>query len=187
MGPLSLTGFMSTKVGSKPEKYRGCKVIDFLPDTDVVRNDILDYILEIEHFDNQLYQMIQFLKEKGELENTLILVTADNGMPFPYAKANVHEFGTHVPLAISLPNGIKGKVVDEPVGLIDLAPTLMELVGLEDAMSPTGKSLLPVLTKEQHPPHREYVLTGRERHTHARPDNMGYPARAIRTQEYLYV
>ena len=163
------------------------KVPDFLPDTDVVRNDILDYILEIEHFDNQLYQMIQFLKEKGELENTLILVTADNGMPFPYAKANVHEFGTHVPLAISLPNGIKGKVVDEPVGLIDLAPTLMELVGLEDAMSPTGKSLLPVLTKEQHPPHREYVLTGRERHTHARPDNMGYPARAIRTQEYLYV
>ena len=163
------------------------KVPDFLPDTDVVRNDILDYILEIEHFDNQLHQMIQFLKEKGELENTLILVTADNGMPFPYAKANVHEFGTHVPLAISLPNGIKGKVVDEPVGLIDLAPTLMELVGLEDAMSPTGKSLLPVLTKEQHPPHREYVLTGRERHTHARPDNMGYPARAIRTQEYLYV
>ena len=163
------------------------KVPDFLPDTDVVRNDILDYILEIEHFDNQLHQMIQFLKEKGELENTMILVTADNGMPFPYAKANVQEFGTHVPLAISLPNGIKGKVVDEPVGLIDLAPTLMELVGLEDAMSPTGKSLLTVLTKEQHPPHREYVLTGRERHTHARPDNMGYPARAIRTQEYLYV
>ena len=163
------------------------KVPDFLPDTDVVRNDILDYILEIEHFDNQLHQMIQFLKEKGELENTMILVTADNGMPFPYAKANVQEFGTHVPLAISLPNGIKGKVVDEPVGLIDLAPTLMELVGLEDAMSPTGKSLLTVLTKEQHPPHREYVLTGRERHTHARPDNMGYPARAIRTKEYLYV
>ena len=103
--------------------------------------------------------MIDFLREKGELENTFILVTADNGMPFPYAKANVQEFGTHVPLAISLPNVIKGKEVYEPVGLIDLAPTLMELVGLEDAMTPTGKSLLPVLTNEEHSPHREYVLT----------------------------
>ena len=163
------------------------KVPEFLPDTQVVRNDILDYILEIEHFDKHLQQMIEFLSEKGELENTFILVTADNGMPFPYAKANVQEFGTHVPLAITTPGGVKGKIVDEPVGLIDLAPTLMELVGLEDAMTPTGKSLLPILTKEQHYPHREYVLTGRERHTHARPDNLGYPARAIRTREYLYV
>ena len=163
------------------------QVPEFLPDTEVVRNDLLDYILEVEHFDNHLLKMIDFLREKGELENTFILVTADNGMPFPYAKANVQEFGTHVPLAISLPNVIKGKEVYEPVGLIDLAPTLMELVGLEDAMMPTGKSLLPVLINEEHPPHREYVLTGRERHTHARPDNLGYPARAIRTQEYLYV
>ena len=160
---------------------------EFLPDTEVVRNDVLDYILEIEHFDNHLQQMIQFLEEKGELDNTFIVVTADNGMPFPYAKANVQEFGTHVPLAIYLPNGIKGKVVEDTVGLIDLAPTLMELVGSPRAMTSTGKSLMPVLTQEQHPPHRQYVLTGRERHTHARPDNLGYPARAIRTKEYLYV
>ncbi len=163
------------------------EVPKFLPDTPVVRNDILDYILEIEHFDKHLYEMIQFLKEKGELGNTFILVTADNGMPFPYAKANLQEFGTHVPLAIAMPNGVKGKTVDDPVGLIDLAPTLMELVGLTDAMNTTGKSLLPVLTQEQHPLHRPYVLTGRERHTHARPDNLGYPARAIRTPQFLYV
>ena len=163
------------------------EVPKFLPNTEVVRNDVLDYILEIEHFDNHLYQIIQFLEEKGELENTFIVVTADNGMPFPYAKANVQDFGTHVPLAISLPKGIKGKEVNDPVGLIDFAPTLMELVGTPDAMISTGKSLIPVLTQPQHPIHRDYVLTGRERHTHARPDNMGYPARAIRTQEYLYV
>ena len=172
------------KAGKKIETVQ---VPEFLPDTEVVRNDLLDYIVEVEHFDNHLLKMIDFLREKGELENTFILVTADNGMPFPYAKANVQEFGTHVPLAISLPNVIKGKEVYEPVGLIDLAPTLMELVGLENAMTPTGKSLLPVLINEEHSPHREYVLTGRERHTHARPDNLGYPARAIRTQEYLYV
>ena len=77
------------------------EVPDFLPDTEIVRNDMLDYILEIEHFDNHLQQMIEHLEEIGELDNTFILVTADNGMPFPYAKANVQEYGTHVPLAIS--------------------------------------------------------------------------------------
>jgi len=92
-----------------------------------------------------------------------------------------------VPLAISLPHVIKGKEVQDLVGLIDLAPTLMELVGLEDAMTTSGKSLMPVLTQAEHPTHRSHVLTGRERHTHARPDNLGYPARAIRTQDYLYV
>ena len=172
------------KAGKSLEKV---VVPKFLPDNEVVRNDVLDYILEIEHFDNHLLQMIQFLEEKGELENTFIIVTADNGMPFPYAKANVQEFGTHVPLAISMPKGIKGKEVHEPVGTIDIAPTLMELVGITDLMDTTGKSLIPVLTEMDHPRHREYVLTGRERHTHARPDNLGYPARAIRNSMYLYV
>ena len=79
-------------------------------------------------------------------------------------------------LAISLPNGIKGKVVDEPVGLIDLAPTLMELVGSEDAMSPTGKSLLPVLTKEQHPrigvcPYRKGIPRTTRQHGLSRPSH----------------
>lgn len=163
------------------------EVPEFLPDTEVVRNDVLDYVLEIEYFDSHLEQMIQFLREKGELENTFIVVTADNGMPFPYAKANLQEYGTHVPLAIAMPHGEKGKVVNDPVGLIDLAPTLMDLVNLPTAMKTTGKSLMPILSQKEHPIHREFVLTGRERHTHARPDNLGYPARAIRTQEYLYV
>ena len=160
----------------------------FLPDTEIVRNDVLDYLLEIEHFDSHLFQMISFLKEKGELDNTFIVVTADNGMPFPYAKANLQEFGTHVPLAISMPNTvISKKQVHDPVGLIDIAPTILELVNLSGSIPATGKSLMPVLTQKDHPKHRDFVLTGRERHTHARPDNLGYPVRAIRTEDFLYV
>ena len=130
--------------------------------------------------------MIKHLEEIGELDNTFILVTADNGMPFPYAKANVQEYGTHVPLAISLPGGVKNKVENQPVGLIDLAPTLMELMGMSAAMETTGKSLIPVLKNKERIKHRDYVLTGRERHTHARPNNLGYPARAIRSEEFLW-
>ncbi len=163
----------------------------FLPETDLVKSDVLDYAFEIEWFDAQLGKMLQFLEEKGELENTIIVVTADNGMPFPSAKANLQEYGTHVPLAICWPKKIKGnRVIGELVGMIDLAPTFLEITGIKNVPETTGKSLSNILFSEEQgniDPERKYVFTGRERHTHARPDNLGYPARAVRTQDYLYV
>ena len=167
------------------------KVPSFLPDHEVVRNDVADYALEVEWFDKHLGKIIDFLEEKGELDNTIIVITADNGMPFPSAKANLQEYGTHVPLAISWPSKIKGnRTVDDLVALIDVAPTFLDLTGIGNKPGMTGKSLSKLLLAENNgsqEQHRPYVLTGRERHTHARPDNLGYPARAIRTQEYLYV
>ena len=134
--------------------------------------------------------MLDHLKDLGQLENTLVVVTADNGMPFPYAKANLQEYGTHVPLAISWPAGIKNiQTTDELVSMIDLAPTFLEIAGGEKPEDMTGRSFVSILnsTFNESKPIREFVLTGRERHTHARPDNLGYPARAIRTKEFLYV
>lgn len=72
----------------------------FLPDTEEVRSDMLDYMTEIDYFDQHLHTMLQILQEYGEWENTIVVVTSDNGMPFPRAKANLYEYGTHVPLAI---------------------------------------------------------------------------------------
>jgi len=163
----------------------------FLPNDDLVKNDMLDYALEIGWFDKQLGAMIKMLEARGELDNTIIIVTADNGMAFPYAKANLQNYGTHVPLAICGPsiNGSARKVTDL-VGMIDLAPTILDLAGVKHFEGITGKSLLPIFQSKASglvDPSRSYVLTGRERHTHARPDNLGYPARAIRTQQYLYI
>lgn len=160
----------------------------FLPDDSVTRNDVMDYAFEIEYFDSHLQKMLNLLKEKGELENTIVVATADNGMPFPYAKANLQEYGTHVPLAISWPNGIKNiREVNDLVSIIDLAPTFLEIAGVKNLHEMTGKSFVSLLTSNLNSPIREFVLTGRERHTHARPDNLGYPARAIRTMDFLYV
>ena len=162
----------------------------FLPDDSVTRNDVMDYTYEIEYFDSHLQKMLNLLDEIGELENTIVVVTADNGMPFPYAKANLQEYGTHVPLAISWPEGIKNfRQVNNLVSMIDLAPTFLEIVGVKDLPQMTGRSFVSTLksTSNEHTPIREFVLTGRERHTHARPDNLGYPARAIRTKDFLYV
>lgn len=163
----------------------------FLPNNDLVKNDMLDYALEIGWFDKQLGAMISQLEARGELDNTIIIVTADNGMAFPYAKANLQEYGTHVPLAICGPS-VKGgaRKVRDLVSMIDIAPTILDLAGIKHFAGITGKSLLPILQSNASgiiDLSRSFVLTGRERHTHARPDNLGYPARAIRTQQYLYI
>lgn len=168
------------------KKLADAAVPDFLPDEEITRHDVLDFALEIEWFDQHLGAMLQMLEEAGELANTIIVVTADNGMPFPAAKANLQEYGTHVPLVIAGPAIFPGgRETTSPTSLIDLAPTFLALAQTDRMQGLTGKSLLPLLQEGE--AHREFVLTGRERHSHARPDNLGYPARALRTEEFLYV
>ena len=171
------------EAGKDPEKV---PMPEFLPDDPVVRKDMADYILEVEWFDTHLGRMLKKLEEIGELDNTLIVVTGDNGMPFPRAKANLYEYGTHVPLAVRWPERIEaGSRTDALISFIDFAPTFLEAAGVSAPETMTGHSQLPAWTGGG--PVREQVLTGRERHTHARYDNLGYPARAIRTEDYLYI
>jgi N-sulfoglucosamine sulfohydrolase len=176
------------KAGKNPEDV---KVPSFLPNTPEVKSDILDYALEIEWFDKHLGLMLDQLEKSGELENTLLTVTSDNGMPFPRAKANNYEFGTHMPLAISWPAKVPGgRFVEDLISFIDFAPTFLEAAGSEIPSDVTGKSLLPLLLSNKKgliDPNRDRIYNGRERHTHARPDNLGYPIRAVRTEKYLYI
>ncbi len=169
------------------KKLEQATVPPFLPDHPIVRGDLLDYAVEIEWFDRHLGLILEELARRGELENTLIVVTADNGMPFPYAKANLENYGTHVPLAMAGPGILASGVMENPVSLIDIGPTLLEAARLDTLPDASGRSLWPLLSGETALPHRAWVLTGRERHTHARPDNLGYPSRAIRNQDYLYI
>jgi len=157
----------------------------FLPDTAIVRQDLLDFAFEIEWFDKHLSQMLGFLESRGELDNTLVIVTADNGMPFPRAKANLYEHGTHVPLAMSLGSQFKsGLRVNTPVSLAQIAPTILELLSIGKPKTMLTNSLRPLLMGEAM---AQNVFTGRERHTHARFDNLAYPCRAIRTERYLLI
>jgi len=160
----------------------------FLPDTELVRSDIADYFLEVEWFDQQLGKMLAILEDRGDLGNTIVVVTGDNGMPFPRAKANLYEYGVHVPLAIRWPGVLDNSgTIDAIISFIDFAPTFLEIAGLDPLEGMTGRSFVTLLQDEARPAHRAFALTGRERHTHARYDNLGYPSRAIRTQDYLYI
>jgi hypothetical protein len=85
------------------------------PDNDIVRNDLLDYFVEIEHFDSQVSRAIALLEKSGQLDNTIIVVTSDHGMPFPRAKASLYDDGSRIPLAIRWPKGITkpGRTIDD--------------------------------------------------------------------------
>ena len=165
----------------------------FLPDTEEVRGDLLDYAVEIEWFDLHLGRMIEYLEEIGELDNTIIIVTADNGMPFPRAKANAYEYGVHVPMAVRFPKEFPGgRKVDNPVSFIDLAPTILELTqtSSEGMLPISGQSLVDLLSSEQEgviPNSRGYALAGRERHSSSRYQNLGYPQRLLRQGDYLFI
>ena len=172
------------------------QVPSYWPDNEVTRNDMLDYAYEIEHFDRHLQQMLATLEQRGELENTLVVVTSDNGMPFPRVKGHGYDFSNHLPLAIMWKKGIvkPGRTIDDYVSFIDFAPTFLELAGIDQkssGMSPiTGQSLVPILQSKksgQVDPARKYVLMGKERHDVGRPEDVGYPMRGIVCEEMLYL
>lgn len=169
------------------------KVPGFFPDDEIVRGDMLDYAVEIEWFDLHLQRMLEYLEKTGEIDNTIVIVTADNGMPFPRAKANCYEYGIHVPFAVSYPKAFPGgRVVDDVVSFSDLAPTILEITGtnVEGMLPVSGKSILHILKSKKQgvvDPSKKYVFSGRERHSSSRYLNWGYPQRAIRSQDYLLV
>ncbi|HZB25851.1 MAG TPA: sulfatase [Vicinamibacterales bacterium] len=159
----------------------------FLPDTAGVRDDLLDYYAEVQRFDRDLGRLVEALERAGELENTIFIVTSDNGMPFPRAKATVYDAGARVPLAIRWPGMARqGLAVNAFVSLTDLAPTILQAVGLKDLPAMTGRSLVPLLRGETERD-RDRVFIERERHANVRRGDLSYPVRAIRTTEYLYI
>jgi N-sulfoglucosamine sulfohydrolase len=159
----------------------------FLPDAPDVRSDILDYYFEVQRMDRDAGDIIRTLEAAGQLDNTFIVWTSDNGMPFPRAKANLYDGGSHVPLAVRFPETVKaGRTLDEFVVLTDLAPTLLEAAGLKPNPDMTGRSLLPLLA-DRTQAGRDKVFLERERHANVRRGDLGYPARAVRTKDFLYI
>lgn len=181
-GYAEASGFMPDEI----------KVPPFLMDTPGVRKSFAGYLAEIARFDREVGRMLQLLDELDELDNTLVVITSDNGMPFPGGKTRLYDRGTRMPLIVHWKNGaVGGRVVDDFVSIPDLAPTFLEAAGLPVPDEMSGKSLMPLLTSKQSgqiDPLRDFIVTARERHCPAQPDSWGgYPMRSIRTQDFLYI
>ena len=172
------------------------RVPGYWPDNETVRHDMLDYALEVEHVDNHLGRMIAELEKRGLLDNTLIIVTSDHGMPFPRVKGYAYHDSNHVPLAVRWARGMRnpGRVIEDFVDFTDIAPTIFDYAGIawkDSGMMPiTGKSWRPILESSKAGrvvAERDHVLIGKERTDVGRPHNWGYPIRGIVTAEHLYL
>ena len=172
------------------------RVPGFWPDNETVRKDMLDYALVMEAFDAEVGELLQVLDASGEAANTLVIVTSDNGMPFPRSKGHTYDISARLPWVASWPAGIAkpGRRVAEFVSFIDLAPTCLELLGVDGekaGMSPlTGRSFAGLLRAEADPS-RNSVILGRERNDvlarPGTPSGLGYPSRAIREGDWFYI
>ncbi len=165
-----------------------------VPDTPEIRRDLADYLFEVQRFDQQLAVLLADLETKSARTNTLIVVTSDNGMPYPRGKCSLYDWGTRMPLVIAWPGKIPpNRVIDDFVRLTDLAPTFLEAAGVPRPKEMTGRSLWPMLLSDRSgrvETDRDHVFFGRERHDSYRLENgqpVGFPMRAVRTEQFLYI
>jgi arylsulfatase A-like enzyme len=177
--------------GLDPDVLKG-KLPSFLPDVPIVREDLADYLGEVQALDAAMGVLLAELERVGELSRTLIVISGDHGAPgFPHGKCNLYGFGTGVSLIVSGPGVRGGRVVDDMVSLPDLAPTFLEAGGVKPPAVMTGRSLWNVLQSDrqgQVDPTRTWVVAGRERHVEiARPDYSPYPQRALRTLDHVLI
>jgi arylsulfatase A-like enzyme len=158
-----------------------------LPDLPEIRDDLAEYGRQVEALDRELRDVLRALARDGRDARTTVVVTSDQGMPFPRAKADVYDAGVRVPLLFRPPEAVRpGAVVESLADLSDVAPTLLGIAGLPAPPGAAGSDLGAVLRGERDAV-RDAVFVERERHNAARPGLLGYPVRAVRTREHLYV
>ncbi|NND98120.1 MAG: sulfatase [Pirellulaceae bacterium] len=152
-----------------------------LPDTPRVREDLALYYDEISRFDEHIGMTLAELDRQAIADNTFVLVISDNGRPFPYAKTMVHVPGVRTPFVVRWPAKVTaGSDCDSVVSTVDIAPTILELAGLEPLASFQGKSLSKILSNPK--------LTTR-RYAFAEHNWHDYRAfeRGVHSQSYCYV
>jgi arylsulfatase A-like enzyme len=157
------------------------QVPSFLPDTPEVRADLAAYYDEIARMDAECGQVLEILNKRNLAENTLVIFTGDNGMPFPRAKGSCYDPGLHVPLLAHWSGKIKpGVVTKELISHVDLPVTWLDLAGVDKPKKMQGTSFLDLL---QGKPHRSRKEIFAERNWH---DNFD-PIRAVRTDRHKLI
>jgi len=139
--------------------YRGhVSGIDFMEDPAIdehMATRDLDHLLalydgEVRRVDDHVGRIVQTVDELDIAERTAFIVTSDHGDEFFEHGGKGHGLTLyreliHVPLTIRAPGGLRGHVIDTPVSLIDVVPTVLELAGVEPSRRHDGRSLVPAL------------------------------------------
>ncbi len=175
------------------------KVPGYFPDSETIRSDIADYYVEVQRFDALVGKALKSLEAAGELDNTIVVMTSDHGMPFPRCKSNLYDSGVRVPLAIRYGSGFQGgRRVDDFVSLVDLADFFLEVGGViapldEEQRKEQRRLMLSILKSDEDGyvmgRHCRWMIFGKERHVPSQeaPDMGGYPSRGLRYENFLLI
>ncbi len=179
--------------GKNPPDPAKLKVPGFLPDLPGVRKDLSAYEGEVEHCDGDFQRVLDIVKERAGLENTLIIFMGDNGMAFPSGKGSLHDPGLNVPLLAWWPGKIKPS--GDSSALIsgeDIAPTCLEAAGVTIPERISGVSFLPLLKGEAFAKERRYIFGERGPHgsatfdEHTTASGVDY-SRCVRSARYKLI
>jgi hypothetical protein len=132
-------------------------------------NRVERYRRSLKYLDAQFGALLDGLEEQGVLDETIIVLTSDHGEGLGdhgqmLHGPNVFDEDIGVPLAFSIP-GTPGRVIDETVGTIDLAPTLVDLLGAPADPNDRGRTLVPLFVSEPQQPARPYFFEAADNDT----------------------
>jgi len=135
------------------------KLPAFLADTSKVRQDWAEYLDAIENADKFVGEALQALRVSGQESNTVIIcMLGDHGAAFPHGKMTLYDFGLRVTMSINWPGLTHPAVSDALVSELDLAPTLLDLLGLPPLPKTDGVSLRPVLQNPKMASVHKYIF-----------------------------
>ncbi|MGB6152258.1 MAG: sulfatase [Pricia sp.] len=161
-------------------------VPEYLPDTPDMRADLAKYFGSVQLADACAGSILEVLKEKGLLENTLVIFTGDQGEPYHRAKASPYYAGLHVPYIASGPGVAKDKISDALISHIDIMPTILDYLDIAIPETVQGKSLKPIFSgKENKVAERDYIFGEHNSHGPQRPEH--YPSRVAFDGRYYYI
>lgn len=154
----------------------------YLADTETTRKDIASYYNEIARFDFYIGEVVQELKRQGIEKNTLIMIMADNGRPFPRSKTRVYDSGMKTPFIVKWDDGIlrPGSISKSMVSVIDIAPTLLEIAGVKSPAEFQGRSFATLFEKPELD-FRQYVFSEHNWHDYEAHERM------VRSKNLMYV
>ena len=170
----------SDEYGPKHDPAR-VQVPPFLVDNRETREDLASYYNEVTRFDYFIGQVVQTLRNQNELANTLILILADNGRPFPRAKTRLHDSGMKTALVAHWPKGIQQSGdCHSLVSVIDIAPTMLSVAGIPIPSTFQGVSLQPTFEDLSNTT-RAYAFSEHNWHDYEAH------GRSIRDGQFLYI
>lgn len=154
----------------------------YFNDSPETRQDMASYYNEIARLDYHIGKVKEELKSQGVLDNTVIIIMADNGRPFPRCKTRVYDSGMKTSFVVFWPKGInkKGAQTESLVSSIDIAPTILELAGINPPEKYQGLSFSSIL-KNPKTEVRQMVFSEHNWHDYEAHERM------VRTKDFLYL